>query len=377
MADWLPHRVWQRRRSYLIAAASCGVALGLTLLLDDPRTEPNTLLILLFAVMLSSWQGGWGPGLLALALTASAGAWLLLLPTLSSPARVHGVLMRLGDYIVVSLLIIHLNSARRAAQRRAEDARAVAESASRAREDFLAVVSHELRTPINSIIGWAGLLHGGGLDQTQQERAVQIIERSARAQARLIEDLLDASRIIKGKLRLEVGPVDLSAVVNAAVEIVRPAAEAKMIELRREAEAAGVEVVGDADRLQQALWNLLANAIKFTPAHGRVEIRLERTGAQARVSVTDTGRGIAPEFLPHVFEQFSQSEAASRRGYAGLGLGLAITRHLVELHGGRIEAHSPGEGGGATFVITLPLSAGRKVVTAATRPSARQASGVA
>lgn len=375
MADWLPHQVSQHRRNYLIAAASCGVALSLTLLLDDPRTEPNTLLILLFAVMLSSWQGGWGPGLLALALTASAGAWLLLLPTFSSPTWVHGALLRLGDYIVVSLLITHLNSARRAAQRRAENARAVAESASRAREDFLAVVSHELRTPISSILGWAGLLRGGSLDQTQQERAVQIIERSVRAQSRLIEDLLDASRIIKGQLRLEVGPVDLWAVVNAAVEIVRPAAEAKMIELRQEAEAAGVEVAGDADRLQQALWNLLANAIKFTPSHGRVEIRLERTGAQARVSVTDTGRGIAPEFLPHVFEQFSQSEAASRRGYAGLGL--AITRHLVELHGGRIEAHSPGEGGGATFVITLPLSAGRKVVTAATRPSARQASGVA
>ncbi|HEV2801174.1 MAG TPA: ATP-binding protein [Pyrinomonadaceae bacterium] len=231
----------------------------------------------------------------------------------------------------------------------------LAEEANRAKDTFLATVSHELRTPLTSMMGWAELLKLGMLDEKGQRHAIDVIESSARAQAQLVGDLLDISRIISGKLRLDVQPLELAPVVAAAMDVVHPAAEAKSIKLvSRISQNVGM-VSGDPDRMQQVIWNLLSNAVKFTPVGGRVEISLKRTGAQAEIVVADDGAGITPEFLPHVFEHFRQADSTSTRKHGGLGLGLAIVRRLVELHGGTVAAESAGEGHGATFRIRLPL----------------------
>ncbi len=230
------------------------------------------------------------------------------------------------------------------------------QKANRAKDEFLATVSHEVRTPLNAILGWARMLRTGKLDEQMEARALETIERNAKAQAQLIEDLLDVSRIITGKLRLDVRPVELATVIEAATDAVRPAADAKNIRLDVALDYGTGPVSGDPDRLQQVVWNLLSNAIKFTPSGGRVSVRLEQKGAYARISVSDTGRGIKPEFMPYLFDRFTQADSSLTRKHGGLGLGLAIVRHLVELHGGRIRATSEGEGKGATFEITLPLA---------------------
>jgi PAS domain S-box-containing protein len=233
-------------------------------------------------------------------------------------------------------------------------ARADAEAANRAKDEFLSVVSHELRTPLNSILGWARVL---GTDKTGQRtaRAIESIARSVRTQTRLIEDLLDVSRIASRQLRLESRPVDLEGIVRSAVEEIRPEAETKGVSLEL-ALGTPTYVVGDADRLLQIASNLLGNAVKFTPAAGRIEVRLEWAAGEARLVVSDNGRGIAPDFLPLVFEPFRQAESVANRREGGLGLGLAITRHLVELHGGRIHVESPGEDAGSIFMVFLPLA---------------------
>jgi PAS domain S-box-containing protein len=245
-----------------------------------------------------------------------------------------------------------------AARTEAEAARAQAEEASRLKDEFLATVSHELRTPLNAILGWARLLNGGRLDAEQTALGLVTIERNAHAQARLVEDLLDTSRIVSGKLHLRTQGVDLMWVIQAAVDAARPAAEAKSIELKAALDEHAGSVVGDPDRLQQVVWNLLANAVKFTPTGGRVEVRLGRAHAQAQITVWDTGQGIDAEFLPFVFDQFRQADGTAMRRHGGLGLGLAIVRHLVEAHGGTVEAESPGAGRGATFTVRLPLPGG-------------------
>jgi signal transduction histidine kinase len=225
----------------------------------------------------------------------------------------------------------------------------------RLKDEFLATVSHELRTPLSALRSWVWMLRRGSLDAEGTARAIDAIERNVLAQTRIVDDLLDVSRIVTGKLQLRAGPVELRDVVDAAVDAIVPAATAKGIELLRGADAEAAPVLGDADRLQQVVWNLLSNAIKFTPAGGRVEVQLERGAHEVAVRVTDTGKGIPPAFLPHVFERFRQADASTTRTTAGLGLGLAIVRHLIELHGGRVEAHSGGEGQGATFTVVLPL----------------------
>jgi len=239
---------------------------------------------------------------------------------------------------------------------RAELQRALgaAETASRARDEFLATVSHELRTPLTSIIGWIQLLQ---LDQNSASLAegLETIDRNARAQSRLIEDILDFSRINAGKLRLNVQSVDLADVIDAAIDVVRPAADAKQIRIERMLDSEAGYVSGDHDRLQQVVWNLLSNAVKFTPGGGKVQVRLERVNSHCELAVSDTGEGIAPSFLPFVFDRFSQADSSSTRAHTGLGLGLGIVRHLVELHGGTVQAFSPGIGCGATFVVRLPL----------------------
>ena len=242
---------------------------------------------------------------------------------------------------------------------REREARAVAEAASRLKDDFLATVSHELRTPLTSILGWSNLLRSGSVEEGNVGKALSVIERNAQNQKRLIDDLLDVSRIVGGKLLLDVREIELARIIEDAVEVVRPAADAKGIRVSSSFDPEVWTVSGDAGRLRQVVWNLLSNAVKFTPEGGRVEVRLERDGGRARVTVRDTGKGIAPDFLPHVFERFRQADAKTTRAFDGLGLGLAIVRHLVEAHGGTVRAESPGEGMGATFFIYLPLLAVR------------------
>ena len=255
---------------------------------------------------------------------------------------------------------------RRRAEREREEllgretaARAEAEAASRLKDEFLATVSHELRTPLTSILGWAHLMRTGQLDEEAAARALETIERNARSQSQLIEDLLDVSRIITGKIRLDVRPIDPASFIDPAVEALRPAAEAKGVRLRKVFDAGPAAVNGDPARLQQVVWNLLSNAVKFTEGGGLVEVRLGRAGGHVEIAVSDTGPGIEPEFLPHVFERFRQADQKTTRRHGGLGLGLSIVRHLVELHGGVVSAESPGgEGRGTTFTVRLPVVSG-------------------
>jgi PAS domain S-box-containing protein len=236
-----------------------------------------------------------------------------------------------------------------------QEARQEAETANRLKDEFLATISHELRTPLTAILGWAHLLRAGHLDGKSGHHALETIERNARAQAQLIDDLLDVSRIITGKLRLDVRRVDPASFIESAIEALHPAAEAKELRIQKVIDTGVVSVAGDPSRLQQVIWNLLSNAIKFTPKGGRVQVRLERVNSHIEIVVTDTGVGIKPEFLPHVFDRFRQGDQATTRQHGGLGLGLAIVRHLIELHGGTIKAESQGEDHGATFTVQLPI----------------------
>ncbi|MFN2481406.1 MAG: ATP-binding protein [Pyrinomonadaceae bacterium] len=256
----------------------------------------------------------------------------------------------------------HLDALARAREEREQllaseqAARLDAEANSRLKDEFLATVSHELRTPLTAILGWAGLLRRGVPDEQIGAHALEVIERNGQAQLHLVEDLLDVSRIISGKLLLDVRSVDLTSVIEAALEAVRPAAESKGIELRTALDPAAGSVSGDADRLQQIVWNLVNNAVKFTPAGGRVEVRLARAASVVEIEVSDTGIGIEPQFLPHVFDRFRQADAATTRTYGGLGLGLAIVRQLTELHGGEVSVDSAGAQHGTTFRVRLPAS---------------------
>ena len=230
-----------------------------------------------------------------------------------------------------------------------------AQEANRLKDEFLATVSHELRTPLTAILGWAQMLQGGTLDEATAQRALGSIERNAKFQSHLIEDLLDISRISTGKLRLDVRPLELGPIIEAAADAVRPAADAKGIRIEKVVDWKAGLISGDSDRLQQVVWNLLTNAIKFTPRDGCVRIALKRQDLHVQIAVTDTGQGISPEFLPYMFDLFRQGDSSITRSHGGLGLGLAIVRHLVEMHGGNVNAHSEGEGKGATFIVTLPL----------------------
>ena len=234
-------------------------------------------------------------------------------------------------------------------------ARADAEKANRLKDEFLATLSHELRTPLNAVIGWARIVKSGRLDRESVAHAIEVIERNAWAQKQIIEDILDVSRVITGKLQLHLGPVDLVSVVNAALDAVRPALEAKDIRIETEFQSGLKVIAGDADRLQQVVWNLLSNASKFTPPRGVVSVRVTRDDLYTQIVVSDTGPGIAPEFLPHVFERFRQADGSTTRTHGGLGLGLAIVRHLVELHGGLIGVENVSSGTGAVFTIRIPL----------------------
>jgi PAS domain S-box-containing protein len=238
---------------------------------------------------------------------------------------------------------------------REQSARLAAEQANRVKDEFLAVLSHELRSPLNPILGWAKLLQGQKLDQNKTQQALETIERNAKLLVQLIDDLLDMARIMQGKLVLNLEPILLSDSIAAAAETVRFAAESKLVDLKVLLGSNLQPIEGDAVRLQQVIWNLLSNAVKFTPSEGRVVVRLEQDDTHVQIQIEDTGKGISPEFLPHIFERFQQQDISTARQFGGLGLGLAISRQLVELHGGTITAHSLGEEQGATFTVRLPL----------------------
>ena len=270
-------------------------------------------------------------------------------PVLANAAR-----RERGGVVVNDCVLMHMRQ-----RNQYEDellrAKRAAEEATRAKDEFLATVSHELRTPLTAILGWARMLREGDFDEQMSARALDTIERNAQSQNQLIGDLLDFSRIISGKIRLDVGRVELAPLVEAAIDVVSPAAEAKGIRLQTILDPKAGPVSGDPERLQQVMWNLLSNAVKFTPKGGRVQVRLTRVNSSVEVAVSDTGQGISAEFLPYVFERFRQADHTTTRRQAGLGLGMAITKHIVELHGGTIRAESPGEGQGSTFVLRLPV----------------------
>jgi PAS domain S-box-containing protein len=238
-----------------------------------------------------------------------------------------------------------------------KEARSQAEIANRTKDEFLATVSHELRTPLNAILGWTRMLRSGAVEQKSLARVLETIERNARAQTQLVEDILDVSRIIAGKLRVDIRRIDLHAVMRAALESVRPAAEARGVDLQFHLSEDSADFCGDPDRLQQIFWNLLSNAIKFTSRGGKVEACVDRENSHVRIVVSDTGSGIPASFLPHVFDRFRQADSSITRAQGGLGLGLAIVRHLVEVHGGTVEAYSEGEGKGSRFTVRMPLRA--------------------
>jgi signal transduction histidine kinase/CheY-like chemotaxis protein len=284
----------------------------------------------------------------------------------------RGVRAREGFWIVAGTDIDAQKTAEEERGRlfeREQRAREEAEATNRMKDEFLATVSHELRTPLNAILGWARIVRTGTLDPASLAHAMGTIERNAQVQARLINDILDTSRIVSGKLHLQVGEVDLEAIVGDAIDAVRPAADAKSIELAWASAHEGAPLFGDASRLQQVVWNLLSNAVKFTPKGGRVEVRVDRSDDSARVIVEDTGRGIGPAFLPYVFDRFRQEDATISREHEGLGLGLSIVRNLVQLHGGHVSVESAGLGQGAKFTVCLPTDG-----SAARRSADRDAS---
>jgi signal transduction histidine kinase len=353
------------RTRYAFAVAAICVAVPITLLATR-WLEDFPLLILITAVMASALRGGTGPGLLATALSGLAifGATHFLARRFAiPPVNAGGEVVRLVIFLVVATGISLLAGARQRAEGerdlllvREKTARAEAEAANGAKDRFLAAVSHELRTPLAAILSWASLLRGtAGCDETIR-RALDAIERNAKSQARLVDDLLDVSRIVAGKLRLETRPTNLVPIIEAAVATLASAADAKHIRLHAAIDPDTGLVWGDPDRLLQVIWNLVSNAVKFTPEHGHISLHLTRVGPHAEVAVADTGPGIAAGLLQHVFEPFWQAKTGSGNQHtAGLGLGLAIVHQLVELHAGTVAVESRGAGQGTIFRVTIPL----------------------
>jgi PAS domain S-box-containing protein len=276
------------------------------------------------------------------------------------PQRFIGVIEDISARKLAEEAAQHAAEERKALLESERAARSAAERMSEVKDEFLATLSHELRTPLNAILGWAQVLRNGPRDQADLLKGLDTIERNARAQTRLIEDLLDMSRVASGKLRLDVQALAPVSFIEAAIETVTPAAEAKGIRVETMLDPAAGPVSGDPGRLQQVIWNLLSNAIKFTPRHGKVQIVLERVNSHVEISVADTGVGIRPDLVPHLFERFRQGDASTTRKYGGLGLGLSIVKSLVELHGGTVWVRSPGEGQGTTVTVHLPVAVVRR-----------------
>ena len=357
--------VWR----YGLSVATVGAALLLTLLLWR-WIEPQATPLFLAAVAVTAWRSGALPSLLATLLAVVAVDYFFNAPVGSFEASVDNAASAFV-FVMVALLISWIDAARKKALRQREEllaseqrARAEAETANQAKDQFLAMVTHEMRAPLVVILGWARMLKGGdgaqgkSLDAESRMRALEAIERNALAQKLLVEDLLDVSRISTGKFSVEMRPTDLVSVIETTVETIAPSIAAKRIRFHEVYDHDASFINGDADRLGQVMWNLLSNAVKFTPEEGQIEIRLERVGHCARIVVHDTGAGISREFLPYVFDRFRQADEILSKKHGGLGLGLAIVRHLVEAHSGTVHATSAGEGLGSTFTVELPLLAG-------------------
>ena len=346
---------------FLVAFLSVATALLLTALLWR-WIEPHPTSLFLAAIAVSAWYGGFRPSLMATALATLAVDYFFIVPVHSLEVTVDNT-VRTCVFVLVALLISWIDYARQKAIEerdemlvREHEARKVAETANRTKDEFLAMVSHDLRTPINVIVGWVSMLRSGRLNRNATADGLERIERNARLQQHLIEDLIDVSRIASGTMRVEAQPMDVGPVIEDAVRVVALAAQAKGIAIQVEYPNEAIIISGDSARLQQVVWNLLSNAIKFTPDGGKVSLLVERLDHDAILTVRDNGRGIRPEFLPYVFERFRQDESEPRQYHEGLGVGLSIVRHIVELHGGSVEAESAGKDRGATFRVRLPLA---------------------
>jgi signal transduction histidine kinase/ActR/RegA family two-component response regulator len=355
VAEAMPRRAgrsWLAR--YGVVALSMAGALLLRAVVTPFYGTRIPFLTFFAAVTVSSWYGGFWPGVVCTLLGALATGSILREPAWQFLLLTSGDVLALGIFVATGLCISALNEALRRQTDEAWRAQRAAAAASRAKDEFLSAVSHELRTPLTSILGWAELMTSREMGAVERARALDTILRNARAQAQIVDDLLDVSRIVAGKLRLSRAPTRLAEVVQGAVDVIAPAAEAKRISLAVSLDPEVGTVVADPDRIRQIAWNLLSNAVKFSPRGGRVEVRLAPVDDRIELRVADSGQGIARDFLPHVFERFTQEDAGTTRAHRGLGLGLAITQSLVELHGGEIVAESEGPGQGATFVVTLP-----------------------
>lgn len=346
---------------YLVAVFSVAAALLLTGLLW-PWIEPHPTSLFLAAITVSAWYGGFQPSLLATALATIAVDYFFIFPVHSLEVSIDNT-VRAGVFVLVALLISWIDHARKKAIEerdqmlvREQQARKEAETVNQTKDEFLAMVSHELRTPLNVISGWVSMLRSGKLNGEAAADALERVERNARLQQHLIEDLIDVSRIASGTMRVEPRPMEVSPVIEEGLRTVALAAKAKDIAIYAEYPDEAIIISGDPDRFQQVVWNLLSNAIKFTPPRGRISLSLERLGGDAILSVRDSGRGIRPDFLPYVFERFRQDVIELGQNHEGLGVGLSIVRHIVELHGGSIEAESAGKDQGATFRVCIPLA---------------------
>ncbi len=346
---------------YLVAVFSVAAALLLTGLLW-PWIEPHPTSLFLAAITVSAWYGGFQPSLLATALATIAVDYFFIFPVHSLEVSIDNT-VRAGVFVLVALLISWIDHARKKAIEerdqmivREQQARKAAETVNQTKDEFLAMVSHELRTPLNVISGWVSMLRSGKLNGEAAADALERVERNARLQQHLIEDLIDVSRIASGTMRVEPRPMEVSPVIEEGLRTVALAAKAKDIAIYAEYPDEAIIISGDPDRFQQVVWNLLSNAIKFTPPRGRISLSLERLGGDAILSVRDSGRGIRPDFLPYVFERFRQDVIELGQNHEGLGVGLSIVRHIVELHGGSIEAESAGKDQGATFRVCIPLA---------------------
>lgn len=346
--------------SWVLPVALSAAALAVTQLLPFVGARDGFFFLFVPAVMLAAWYGGRAGGIVA-----TVAAVLLIDVFMVSPQQSvwivnpsDALLLMLFAGVCASIGIVTAGHRRglierERALREAEAARRDAEVSSRLKDQFLATLSHELRTPLNAVLGWTRMLANRQVDPEKVPAALASIERNAQAQKQLVDDLLDVSAIVSGRLRLTPSAINLDEVVRGAIDSVKLSLESRQQTLDQQLEP--VRIVGDADRLRQVMWNLLSNAVKFTPDGGQIELRLERTGPFARVTVRDSGRGIRPEFLPHVFEPFRQADASITRTSGGLGLGLALVRHLVEAHGGSVTAASEGPKQGSVFIVSLPI----------------------
>ena len=374
-ADAYPFPTLPAPWRFAVALAAVGVVFVLDYLFGSVIDDGSHFLLLTTAVMASAWFAGTGPALAATVTGALVGAWQQ--PEALSNPRATGTHLALFvvQGLLLTALVSELRRARRVAEQQAveaQDARRETESAGRMKDEFLATISHELRTPLNAVLGWLHLLRTGKLDPATSSRGLESIERNVRLQAQLTGDLLDVSKALTGQLLLETRPVSLVDTVRHAVLASTPAARAKGVQVNYTVpDASRVAVLGDTARLRQLVWHLLANAIKFTPRGGTVGIAVEEAGDSAVLTVSDSGPGIDPKFLPRIFERFTQEDPSPTRMAGGLGVGLSLVRDLVELHGGEVRAENKPHNDGAIFTARFPLHAGEPAPVAAPLPSTR------